>query len=538
MKKYKNEIFKKLSLVYVSILFIPMMIIVFYNFKNVLNEQKNNLKKDNSYITLNIAEKISDSYSKLEKIKILIRDDIEFLEFLTNDKEKTAIDYIEFQRTFIRKYEKLSFLSSEVSDFKIFVDNKNLLAMQPTVQNSLPKGVSLKDSTTFVVENGKTYLYYFREIYFYPKSIYLGLKLDLENIIGKTNKNYYFSNGETLYNVNSTDKKEVIDKKYSFDEKNKLTFAENKKEMYFSYYFPFCNSYFINVIEKNNLNINMFSYSLSMFTLVSISLLAIYFISYFASLRLFKQLEHILSAVKEIQKGNLEVQIPISDKTEEFYVLTVQINSMTKRIKELINENVKKETKSKDFQIKALQSQINNHFIQNTLENIKMIAYINKDYKVSDAITNLGKILRYAMDWSKGHVTFKEEMEYIKRYIELFAIRTDYDITFRYYSDERILNTKLPKMIFQPFVENSIIHGIIPKNALGYIQIRGYYQNEKIVFEILDNGVGAKNIDNPLGTGIGLVNTKERLNLYFESQVSLDLKTIENKFTKITIKEM
>lgn len=536
MIRFKNEIFKKLSLAFIAIIFVPTTVMIIYIFNSLVKLQESNLKKDNYYATSNAVEKLSDSYVKLERLKILIRNDIEFLDFLTDPKEKTPIQYIDFQKEFLDKYSKFVSISSEISYFKIYTDNKNLLEIRPMLETALPLGKELKDSTKFIRENNKNYLYLFREVYFYPKSIYLEMKLDLEKILGKTDKNFYFYINKDIFSINSNSKLENLIKTYKFPISPQIELLETKNYITYSDYLPFLDGFFVNVVKRDELGLNKFIYGIYVVVLVIVSLVVIYFISYFVSIRLFKQLEYVLDAVKEIKNGNLEVQIPIKDKTEDFYILSMQINLMTKRIKKLIEANVKEETQSKDFQIKALQSQINSHFIQNTLENIKMLAYINKDYKVSDAITNLGKILRYGMDWNKPEVSFVEEMEYLKRYIELFSMRLDNDIKFRFYADSGIMNKRFPKMIFQPFVENSILYGIIPKDCEGFIQIRAYHKDKETIFEILDNGIGAKDINNPMGTGIGMLNTKKRLQLYFKSEVNLDMKMADNKFTRVIIK--
>ncbi|MDN5304693.1 MAG: two-component system, sensor histidine kinase YesM [Fusobacteriaceae bacterium] len=292
--------------------------------------------------------------------------------------------------------------------------------------------------------------------------------------------------------------------------------------------------YFINYIEKNNINQDMMVYGGYLIFIAIISLIIIYYISYFVSIRIFEQLEYIIEGIKEIKNGNLDTEIPLNNKVDDFYVLTMQINSMTKRIKKLIEDNIMRERKAREFEIKALQSQINSHFLQNTLESIKMIAYINKDYKVSEAITNLGRILRYSMNINKTEVRIVDEIDYIKRYIELFSIRTDEEIEFRYYIQEELKEKEIPKMILQPIIENSILHGIIPKNEKGFIQIKISRKNENLIFDILDNGVGIGK--STKGSGIGLENIKERLKLYFKSKIIFEIKSEKDKFTRILIK--
>lgn len=534
MKRFKSEIFKRLSFAFIAILIIPALFIVMYIYSNVTKKQEETIKKETYYTMLNTVDKISESVAKVENISILIKGDIDFLEFITTEKEKTPMEYLEFQKKFIDKYEQLISLSNEIAFFKIYTDNKKLLEIRPVIDNKLPKGKGIQDRIEFEYKDNKYYLNYFKELYFFPKSVYLEVHLDLNKIIGKSNNSYYFYKNQEIFGEDNKGKKDI--ERYKFKMNTEINFIRGKNHMIYYKYLPGIKGYFINYMEVTSLRVNEITYGMYIFVLLIVSLVTIYYISYWVSLKLFEQLEYVLDAVREIKKGNLEVQIPIKDKTEDFYMLSMQINSMTQRIKKLIADNVREETQSKDFQIKALQSQINSHFIQNTLETIKMIAYINKDYIVSDAITNLGKILRYGMDWSKSEVSFEEEMEYVRRYIRLFSMRLDNEIEFRYYVEDGIKDKNIPKMIFQPFVENSVLHGIIPKNAKGYIQIRAYTQEKETVLEILDNGMGLDQRGDTKGTGIGLVNTQNRLKLYFKSKVDLELKSEEGKFTRIIIK--
>lgn len=542
MKHIKREIFKKLSFAYISIIFIPVLILGIYEISSISKNIKDRIKKDNFYTMTKIMDEINSAYSKVEKIKLLIRNDIEFLTFLTSGEERTAREYTAFQRGKIPNYEKLISISSEINHFKIYVENPALLEIQPLILNKIPENLLLDDRTFFIKENNKNYLYYFRKIYFHPMPIYLEVKLDIEKIIGNSFQNYYFfRDGEYLkindlqedYNLNNLLKENKLEINNS-----QFEFFQTDDVLMFHSYSTILDTHLFNVINRQNLVVQNYSYITTFIILALLSMITIYYISYFISIKIFKQLEYIVAAVKEIKGGNLDVKIPIEDKTDEFYTLSTQLNAMTSRIKKLIKENVERETIAKDFQIKALQSQINSHFLQNTLESIKMLAYINEDYEVSDALTNLGRILRYGMDWKNPIVTFEEEMEYLERYIDLFSFRIEHPITFRYYIDEELLKKEIPKMLIQPLVENSILHGIIPKDEPGFIQIRAYVGKNKDtrVIEILDNGVGTSNITNSTRSGIGMKNLNDRLKLHFKGNISFEVESIENKFTRIIIK--
>lgn len=117
-----------------------------------------------------------------------------------------------------------------------------------------------------------------------------------------------------------------------------------------------------------------------------------------------------------MQKGNLDVVIE-NCGPDEMGELGTQINKMLRRIKRLMEDNLKREMLVKNSEIRALQNQINAHFIYNVLESIKMMAEIDEEYAISDAITSLGRLLRYSMKWVSGNVLVEQEIEELKKKI-------------------------------------------------------------------------------------------------------------------------
>ena len=126
-------------------------------------------------------------------------------------------------------------------------------------------------------------------------------------------------------------------------------------------------------------------------------------------------------------------------------------------------ESIKREAALKDTAIRAMQNQINAHFIYNVLESIKMMAEINEEYTISDAVTALGEMLHYNMRWNKFLVTVQDEMNYIQNYVELMNLRYDFTITLSVQMPENLYRQDIPKMSLQPIVENSIYHGLEQK---------------------------------------------------------------------------
>ena len=137
-----------------------------------------------------------------------------------------------------------------------------------------------------------------------------------------------------------------------------------------------------------------------------------------------------------------------------------------------------------------MQNQINAHFIYNVLESIKMMAEIDEEYAISDAVTALGKLLRYSMKWVSGNVLVEQELEYIKNYMALINLRFDYEIYLSLNLPELVLKQEIPKMSLQPIVENAIYHGIEQMAEDTNIYIKGILDGDDCVIEITDAGKG------------------------------------------------
>ena len=167
-------------------------------------------------------------------------------------------------------------------------------------------------------------------------------------------------------------------------------------------------------------------YPVSYTHLTGIVLLGICFCLFISKLidMVLKRFYRVVSAIESIQSENLSVEIPETGN-DEIGILASSIRRMTERIQVLVSESVQRERLIKDSEIRALQNQINTHFIYNVLESIKMMAEIDEKYDISDAVTSLGKLLRYSMKWSSPLVTVGDELEYIRNYISLMRLRYD-----------------------------------------------------------------------------------------------------------------
>lgn len=200
----------------------------------------------------------------------------------------------------------------------------------------------------------------------------------------------------------------------------------------------------------------------------------------------------------------------------------------------------------KDSQLKALQSQINPHFLFNTLNSISALALIEDAPRTKKVVCNLSEILRYTLKRTSAVVDLEDEINYITSYLNLQKIRFGSRLEFHIDVDDKYQKIKIPFMIIQPFVENSIIHGIGLKEEGGLIKIKAYKSCKALIISIEDNGVGideeklrlinsGKASEKNSSHGIGIVNVKQRMNYFYGKNYSVNITSSKNKGTKVKI---
>lgn len=239
---------------------------------------------------------------------------------------------------------------------------------------------------------------------------------------------------------------------------------------------------------------------------------------------------------------------------DEIGQLTGEFNRMTLQIKRLINDvyvaDIMKKNlalQSRDAQLKALQSQINPHFLFNALEAIRMRSLIKKEDETAKIIHNMAKIFRNSLAWKKDIVTIEEELEFIHCFLEIQQYRFGDKHKYEVNVDEEAYKYTIPKMTFLPFVENASIHGIERLKADGFISIDIFREQHHLVFRLEDNGVGmseeqVKRLyrylenDEDMGDRVGIQNVIYRLKLYYVDQFQFNIQSEKGLGTKIEIK--
>jgi len=256
------------------------------------------------------------------------------------------------------------------------------------------------------------------------------------------------------------------------------------------------------------------------------------------SMNIYKPINKLEKAMREVSKGNFDIRIEDKRK-DEFGILNEGFNQMTSEVSYLFNEVYKQKLLKKEAELNALQSQITPHFLYNTLNSIRYAAMLQNATIVSDMLSALVELLQLSAGKKEAFISVREEIQQVKNYVILQMFRYRDLFSISYEIDEEVLDYKVPKLILQPLVENSIQHGISLRKGGGKICIRARKVGSDIVFEVEDNGVGMteEKIREILYSeensakkfcGIGIKNVNERIKLYFGEPYGLTYRTAKN----------
>ena len=228
--------------------------------------------------------------------------------------------------------------------------------------------------------------------------------------------------------------------------------------------------------------------------------------------------------MKEIEKGNFDIQVNI-ESSNEIGQLSKRFNRMTTVIKELMFQNITEQELKRKSELKALQAQINPHFLYNTLDSIIWMAEGKKSEEVVEMVAALARLFRISISKGQEMISIANEIEHIKSYLTIQKMRYKDKLDFEIDVDKQILGNKVFKIILQPLVENSIYHGIKNNAGVGIVRITGRIVDERILLQVIDNGIGMskesirhmfeKTEKSVNGSGIGVSNVNQRIRLYF-----------------------
>ncbi|MCT4597017.1 MAG: histidine kinase [Vallitalea sp.] len=281
---------------------------------------------------------------------------------------------------------------------------------------------------------------------------------------------------------------------------------------------------------------------------VGISLVAGILIFIGASVIITKPIKLLKKRIKKISMKDFSHDYETENLHGEIGEIGLVINEMARDMEKLLEQSIEITNEKKNFEIAMLQSQVNPHFLYNTLNSIHWMATLQKNTgicRLVDALTNLLKNMAHSFS---GKVTLEEELSLLDDYLTIQSIRYMESFEFVNNIDESLYNKKIVKMTLQPLVENAIFHGIEPKGKFGTITLDSEIKEDCLLITVTDDGVGMtqddiinlinskKETNKTSINGIGYYNVNLRLKLIYGDNYGLSIRSELSKYTTITIK--
>ena len=256
-------------------------------------------------------------------------------------------------------------------------------------------------------------------------------------------------------------------------------------------------------------------------------------------------IQKLRDSMKKVQEGDFSVSDVVVDSKNEIGSLTKSFDVMTHRIHELMEQNVHEQEEKRKSELKALQSQINPHFLYNTLDSIIWMAEGKKNEEVVLMTASLARLLRQSISNEDEVVPIANEVEYARGYLTIQKMRYKDKLEFQIEVDSSILYIPLIKLVLQPIIENAIYHGLKYKESKGLLTVKGFMKDGNAVLQVIDDGVGMdeetlahiydKHKVNYHSNGVGVYNVQKRLKLYYGEDYGITYTSELGKGTTATI---
>ena len=256
-------------------------------------------------------------------------------------------------------------------------------------------------------------------------------------------------------------------------------------------------------------------------------------------------IQKLRDSMKKVQEGDFSVSDVVVDSRNEIGSLTKSFDVITHRIHELMEQNVHEQEEKRKSELKALQSQINPHFLYNTLDSIIWMAEGKKNEEVVLMTASLARLLRQSISNEDEVVPIANEVEYARGYLTIQKMRYKDKLEFQIEVDSSILYIPLIKLVLQPIIENAIYHGLKYKESKGLLIVKGFMKDGNAVLQVIDDGVGMdeetlahiydKHKVNYHSNGVGVYNVQKRLKLYYGEDYGITYTSELGKGTTATI---
>ena len=299
------------------------------------------------------------------------------------------------------------------------------------------------------------------------------------------------------------------------------------------------------MIEKNIILLRI-----AFFFGLAATAVTLFFLIRYTTSRLMSGVYSVMDGMKKVREGKLDVTLPV-DHSDEVGESEETFNSMTEQLRAQIEQIRQEQSLIADTEMKAMQNQINAHFLYNVLETIRMQAEIADQNDIAESIEVLGKMMRYCLRWRVHVVTLDQEIEYIRSYVYILNIRNDYVISLETEIPPKYASLEIPKMIMQPLIENAFTHAIEPagKDAVIKVSAEPDTAHNRLVLCVQDFGCGMSaqtletirayladdSYERDSKGSIGLKNIQQRLTMYYGKDFRMTVESEKGRGTRICV---
>ena len=277
-----------------------------------------------------------------------------------------------------------------------------------------------------------------------------------------------------------------------------------------------------------------------------ILILGVLLISSMLSRAITRPLRQLTESMSRVEKGQFDRANVYVTMENEIGSLEKSYNLMTERIHTLMEENVYEQEQKRKSELRALQAQINPHFLYNTLDSIIWMSEAGQNDEVVEMTSALAKLLRQSISNDNEQVELVQEMEYVRNYLTIQKMRYQDKLEYDIAIEPMVSHVQIVKLVLQPIVENAIYHGIKYKESKGNLWIRAYADGKDVCIAVEDDGIGMD--DSVLGTifdekeksrkqnGVGVSNVQKRLKLYYGEEYGIIYESRPGEGTRAVIR--
>lgn len=584
MKKIKSSFSftHKLVKVYTLIFAIPILLIVMIALAFFWNRQVKKLTQATEKQVLDYSKEISTNFYSMVLAENIFTSNQGLLQTFYYTAEKDLPDIIDEIRNFTDEIDHIKLVMPQIYGMRVFVKNEAIPERWPVIfkEDRLASHAYDRWNYNYVtdlmgnIESAKAPSVCLQtEMHIARKHIgFIQITMKMEDVFPflynpqKNQKSFLLKDGKSLY-ISESDNAEYKDftekiwnkilKNISQNEKlglEKKTFTLRIKGKEYILAWNKIDPqdiYIVQATSVEQLSFVIITFFLICLGVILFSLLTMYFVIKYTTSKVTEGLTKVIDGMNQVRKENYDVVVKL-DTDDEIGQMAQTFTKMVKTIKEQITRIETEQKLLTETEIKAMQNQINAHFLYNALETIKMQAELADEDHIVESITLLGKMMHYCLRWKNPKVTLKEEIEYIQCYVQLLNIRNDYFVTLNIDLPEEFENTSIMKMLLQPIIENAFYHGIEPRGTDSTIHLSTSAEIEKNILwiNITDFGIGMteeelsallfhindiNGHEPPTRTSIGLKNIQERLYVFFGKEYRIQIESKKDIGTTVKV---